>query len=273
MLNPTAIIPPATASDDPRCGHFIASDPGASPRCVLIGFGSDAGVRRNGGRPGAAAAPDQIRQALYKMTPDPTALDAHGEVLRQTVDAGNIRCTGEVELDQQALGREVARWLDQGVRPIILGGGHETTYGHFLGYATAGQKVHLLNLDAHADVRPLKDGLPHSGSPFRQAMEHPGGDCAGYTVFGLARWATARTHVAYLESAEAAYYWDDETTPEAIEGYFATLHGSALMSLDMDVLEPAHAPGVSAPAAEGGAARYRVACLFSGGAIAGDQVF
>src|SRR3712207_7676746 len=43
--------------------------------------------------------------------------------------------------------------------------GHETGYGHFLGYARARKQVWILNWDAHPDVRELKDGQGHSGSP------------------------------------------------------------------------------------------------------------
>ena len=51
---------------------------------------------------------------------------------------------------------------------------------------------------AHPDVRPLKDGHGHSGSPFRQALEHPSGLCRDYTVAGLNPPAVARAHLDYL---------------------------------------------------------------------------
>lgn len=34
------------------------------------------------------------------------------------------------------------------------------------------KKFGVINLDQHFDVRPLKDGKAHSGSPFRQMLEH-----------------------------------------------------------------------------------------------------
>ena len=251
MVEPTQILPPETAPDDPRCGRFIARAFEGTPAFVLIGFPSDEGVRRNGGRPGAAGAPDRIRQALYTFTPDPLSFDAHSRLLTQTLDVGNIRCTGDVEADQAMLGREVARWAAKGARVIVIGGGHETTYGHFLGYASREQHVHILNIDAHADVRPLKAGQAHSGSPFRQALEYPGAYCSEYTVFGLAPWSTARSHLAYLDAAGASYYWDHQSTPEVFDSFFETLDQSALLSLDIDVIEAMQAPGVSAPASRG----------------------
>lgn len=59
---PHGVAAPETAPDDPRLGRWLAtqSDP-ARADVVLVGFPSDAGVRRNGGRPGAALGPRAIR--------------------------------------------------------------------------------------------------------------------------------------------------------------------------------------------------------------------
>src|SRR3954452_18537801 len=59
--------------EDPRLGDVVERWHGGEPRprpCqpVLIGFPSDEGVRRNGGRPGAAAAPNAVRRQLYRLT-------------------------------------------------------------------------------------------------------------------------------------------------------------------------------------------------------------
>lgn len=250
MLEPVHISLPDTLPDDKRCGHFIAERI-HTPTHVLIGFGSDTGVRRNGGRPGAAIAPDLIRAALYRYTPDPVYVEQHAHVLRQTLDVGNIACTGRLEEDQAALGREVAAWLEKGVRPVILGGGHETSFGHFLGYVGANRSVNIINVDAHADVRPLKNGQAHSGSPFRQAIEHPASPCTSYAVYGLARWSTAKAHIDYLVSHDSKYYWDDETDAAKFESEFAALEDTTMVSIDMDVVKASEAPGVSAPASVG----------------------
>ena len=58
MLNFTQpdVILPTTADDDPRLGHLLGTRlaGGTAPRVVLVGFPSDEGVHRNGGRVGAA---------------------------------------------------------------------------------------------------------------------------------------------------------------------------------------------------------------------------
>lgn len=254
-FTPPAVEPPATAPGDPRVGRLLGSGlaPGEAPRAVLAGFPTDEGVRRNGGRPGAAEGPGAIRRALYRMTPDARGHGAHAALLGKTLDAGDLRVTGDLEADQAALGEAVAGWLAAGSFVLLLGGGHETAYGHFLGYARAGLRPEILNLDAHPDVRDLKEGKGHSGSPFRQALLHPSGACRRYRVAGLQPQSAAREHVAWLEGrgGEARFAAGRDGDEPGLEALLAELSAPALVSFDLDALDQAFAPGVSAPAARG----------------------
>ena len=96
--------------------------------------------------------------------------------------------------------------------PIVLGGGHETAYGHYLGYVRAGRETAIVNLDAHLDVRPLRDGRGHSGSPFRQALEHPTQPLRGdrYVVLGAQPFAVSRAHQAYVQEKDGVIHWASE---------------------------------------------------------------
>lgn len=246
-LEPTAIVPPKTTAADPRLGQLF----GTQPETVqIIGFPSDEGVRRNGGRPGAALAPEAIRVQLYKMTPDPRRPEM-AELARTVHDLGNIRMSGDLEADQECLGRIVAGALEAGRKVIVLGGGHETAYGHFLGYAKDGYPVSIVNFDAHADVRELKEGLGHSGSPFRQAMDHPSGTCRSYDVAGLLPWSVSKAHLEYVLSKGGKAIFRDELDLAAV---CHLLHGRSeriLATFDIDAVEQADSPGVSAPGAGG----------------------
>jgi len=133
---------------------------------------------------------------------------------------------------------------------IILGGGHETSYGHFLGYAIGRQHPSVLNWDAHADVRPLRDRLAHSGSPFRQAIEHPTRTLRSYTVAGLQPQAVAASHLEYVRRHGRALFCD-EVTPTVMRELYAKLEAPGMVSFDMDAVDQAFAPGVSAPATGG----------------------
>src|SRR5262249_54229160 len=140
-------------------------------RPVLIGFPEDEGVRRNGGRAGAAQAPREIREWLYRLS----AWDPQANVDLSTLpplDMGDVR-PADMEEMQKALADGVAGVWGRGGVPVLLGGGHELAYGHYLGFVAAQRRAAIINLDAHLDVRPLLDDKGHSGSPFRQALEHP----------------------------------------------------------------------------------------------------
>ncbi|MFO0809881.1 MAG: formimidoylglutamase [Gemmataceae bacterium] len=231
--------------DDPRIGQLLTSLP-ESADVVLVGFPSDEGVRRNGGRVGAAQGPAAIRQALFKLTPG-----MNGElasILPRTADLGDVLVTGDLEADQERLADTLAPYLARGAVPIIFGGGHETSYGHFLAYTRIGKPVSILNWDAHPDVRPLKNGKGHSGSPFRQALEHPSGLCSGYTVAGLNLPTVAMAHVAYIASMGGVGI--DTTTGL---GLFVDpdIASDTFVSIDLDVIDQCSAPGVSAPAVGG----------------------
>ncbi len=231
---------------DPRLGELLGSQ-AASARVVLLGFPSDEGVRRNGGRPGAAAGPAAIRGALGRFTPDARDPSRFAELLRHTVDLGDLAVTGDLEGDQQRLGEAVAPHLDAGRFVIVLGGGHETAFGHFLGYH---RPVSIVNWDAHADVRELKGGLGHSGSPFRQALEHPRGLCRGYTVAGLQPHSVPAEHLAYVRQHGRAIFRDELQDGDAVAAVYADL-APTLVSFDLDAVNGSEAPGVSAPATDG----------------------
>lgn len=236
--------------NDPRIKDFLKTKTG-DPKVVLIGFPSDEGVKRNGGRPGAANATDKIRKALYTLTPGANATDDFLDLLSCTQDNGNIEITGDLEADQERLGKKVAHYLKNDTTPIILGGGHGTAFGHFLGYVKTEMKTSIFNLDAHTDVRPLKEGKAHSGSPFRQAIEHRSGCCTQYNVAGLQPHAVASSHRQFVEQHGGTAIFNDETDIHVITKQLVNLPTRCMVTFDMDAVDQAFAPGVSAPCTNG----------------------
>ncbi|MFZ2529383.1 MAG: formimidoylglutamase [Rhodococcus sp. (in: high G+C Gram-positive bacteria)] len=229
-----------------------APEPGSGT--VLIGFASDEGVRRNKGRRGAASGPDALRGALASMAlPEPLPL----------TDAGTITVTGEdLESGQAALGRAVSAALDAGRLPVVLGGGHEVAYGTYLGVAASElrhrhPRLGILNLDAHFDLRT--DPVPSSGTPFRQIAEAE--DTAGtrhrYDVLGISQpsnttalFDTARRLGVRFLPDDRCGLLDRAVVDEFVDDFLADVD-IVYLTIDLDVLPAAVAPGVSAPAAYG----------------------
>lgn len=253
-LTPPDIRPPDTAQSDPRVGHLLArGSAAAAPRAVLVGFPTDVGVRRNGGRAGAAAGPRAIREVLYRMTPGGAGDDRLAGLLAHTSDLGDLATTDDLSRDQHALGEILGPHLARGAFALVLGGGHETAFGHFLGYVSAGRRVRILNWDAHADVRPPVNGEGHSGSPFRQAIEHASGACLEYTVAGLQPHAVARAHAEYVRAHGGRCIWRAELDAERMAALSSEAGGrdDRMVSFDLDAVDQAFAPGVSAPSTGG----------------------
>lgn len=253
VLRTATVNLPDTSPEDPRVGHLLAHgslDP-TKAKVMVVGFPVDEGVRRNGGRVGAAEGPAAIRQALFRMTPDPQLHSEFVGILKATLDLGDLLSCGDLESDQAALGQILAPHLKRGAAVVLLGGGHETTFGHFRGYVDAAEAVSVLNWDAHPDVRQLRDGKGHSGSPFRQILEHPSGLCRGYLVAGLARAAVARAHLDYLASHGASSIFNEDLDRRRIDQVFERLTDPTFVTFDLDAVDGSAAPGVSAPATGG----------------------
>ena len=234
-----------------------AADASAAPQdaVALIGFACDAGVRRNQGRPGAAQGPAVIRAAL-----GPLAWHLDADVL----DFGDVVCEGdELEAAQGKLGDVVAALLTRGLHPVVMGGGHEVAWASWQGIArwaatkTIAPRIGILNFDAHFDLRQAHRA--NSGTPFRQIAE----DCArrgwpfDYLCLGVAETANTAALFARAEALGVRWRSDSQMAPwrlgetEAVVDAFLAGVDGVHLTVDLDALPAATAPGVSAPAALG----------------------
>lgn len=249
--------------DDLRIGDVVVpvldipSD--AAKVCVLIGVPQDIGVERNGGRSGAAAGPEAIRRALSRLTINGMHEQlASGRLV--IADAGDIDADGktleQIHDEQHDVVSEVLR---NGYLPIILGGGHDCAWPTIRAMESAGNPYGVINIDAHADVRPLKEGRAHSGSPFHQllSLNEPHLLPGGFAEFGLQHHSVAASHLAFVrEHGMQVWMLDEIRDHETGYAWGQAWEASAAsqrvyVSLDMDAFTSAYAPGVSAPAVDG----------------------
>ncbi|CAB3927062.1 formimidoylglutamase [Achromobacter deleyi] len=248
----------AERGDTRRLAHIVEPAAGqavAKGEAVILGFACDAGVARNQGRIGAAAGPAGIRKFM-------AGLPAHG--LTRLLDAGDVVCDGDqLEDAQERLGLAVADLLQQGARPVVLGGGHEIAWGSFQGLARwlAGRDdagpVLVLNLDAHFDLRTGRPGS--SGTPFDQIAHYceAQGLAFQYACLGVSR--LANTPALYARAAEVGAIWveDRDMQERHLEARLANVDAllararHVYLTIDLDVLPAAVMPGVSAPAPYG----------------------
>jgi formiminoglutamase len=223
---------------------------------VIVGFGSDEGVRRNQGRIGAAHAPKELRRALAGLP---------AKALAAVHDAGDVVCDdGDLEAAQDALGCVVEQILACGGRPLVFGGGHEVAWGTYsglrahLGKRTAAErKLLIVNFDAHFDLRQTRPA--NSGTPFDQIAC----DCAArgvpfiYVCFGISDLANTAALFARARQLGVQYVLDTDMQESQLSQRLAQLEplieaaDDIYLTIDLDVLPGSTAPGVSAPAALG----------------------
>lgn len=235
-----------------RWHHRVqAWHPQAQGGVVLIGFAVDEGVRRNQGRTGAADGPAALRQALANLpAPAQSAL----------WDAGDLHCEGQgLEAVQAELSATVAQARAQGGLPLVLGGGHEVAWGTFSGLqGRAPARLLVLNLDAHFDLRQAR--AANSGTAFAQmhqwcqAHSRP----FAYTVLGISRFANTPALFDHARATGTRWRLDENLQTPADWQQAQDELGAHLQACDavyltvcLDVLSAAIAPGVSAPAALG----------------------
>lgn len=238
------------------------------PDALFIGFASDEGVRRNQGRTGAAEGPTALRSALGTLA---LAQGASGKRHPDLVlgDAGDVVVINrDLVGGHHRLAEAVTATIDEGSLPVVLGGGHEVAYGTYKGLAASARRknhrgqgraarIGILNLDAHFDLREADE--PTSGTPFSQALaeEEGAGTELIYAVVGISE--AANTQVLFDAAARSGvhYLLDEEThwgNLQAIDKFVEVFTANVdliYLTLDLDVLPAAVAPGVSAPAALG----------------------
>ncbi|SDN75584.1 formiminoglutamase [Psychrobacillus sp. OK028] len=228
-----------------RYHQVVQTEPKAKQGVVgLIGFSCDEGVRRNNGRVGAKDAPLELRKQL-------SSLPWRNHVcIDSLIDFGDVVCEGhELEQAQQELGDKVFDILTNG-RAIILGGGHETLYGQYLGVRKAAgpnASIGLLNIDAHFDMRSY-DKQTSSGTMFKQILDEDPN--AHYFVCGIQQYGNTTALFDTADHYNVQYFLDEQLDLPKFStdlNDFMDAHDVLLVTLCMDVLNAAEAPGVSAP--------------------------
>lgn len=227
-----------------RAGRLASLIERASPegcRIGLLGVPDDHGVSLNGGRVGAQGGPRVFREALARYGTPYYQPESRDLSTVKIFDAGDLVIGEELESTHDRLTEAVKAMLGHGMLPVVIGGGHDLTWpgvrglSEYLGDAASGMEG--VYLDAHLDVREERG----SGMPFRRILE--GTPCAKLTVVGLDPFANSREHVEWFRANRGEIAPRDRSP----ESFFAGQGDAAMfISIDMDAVSGAFAPGVSA---------------------------
>ncbi|KTD60277.1 formimidoylglutamase [Legionella santicrucis] len=217
-------------------------------KTIFLGFASDAGVKRNLGRPGAKLGPDHIKTQLAKL---PCSLD------KEFLDLGNITCEeDELEKAQSQFANLISFCHQQGHQTIALGGGHEIAWAHYQGLAPHYSKLGIINFDAHFDLRPYQKNQPGtSGTPFSQiaAYCNENKQNFNYCCLGIQKMGNTDSLFQQANALNVHYLTAEEIYANSLAWHLAFLDDFMLnlehiyLTICLDVLAESFAPGVSAP--------------------------
>lgn len=223
---------------------------------VFLEFNVDEGVRRNKGRVGAAEGGAAISEALANF---PVHFSNNCKIFH----GGTIACDDKnLEKSQAELGFYVEKILRNKALPIILGGGHEVTYGNYLGIKefTKKSKIGIINFDAHFDLRPVEASIgATSGTGFWQIAEDLklNNENFNYLALGIQKFSNTKFLFNLADQLGVKYVFGDEFNYEnknqllqIIEKFIAE-NDYIYLTICMDVFSASFAPGVSSPSANG----------------------
>ena len=223
-----------------------------TPSVGLLGYAVDEGVRRNQGREGAINGPDAIRNRLAKIP-------IHTQE-KDLLDFGNICCENrDLEAAQAYLRKATSQLKSNDIFPIVLGGGHDISYGSYMGVRdyikSKGEgKIGILNFDAHFDLRPMVEE-PTSGTVFNQIYYdlRKEGEEFEYFVLGIQEHGNSKALFDVAHELGTNYITSFEcelSNMSSVQNSLKQFLGKIdflYITIDLDGFSSAYAPGVSAP--------------------------
>jgi agmatinase len=240
---------PATFARLPRLDDVNRCD------VAILGVPFDSGVTY---RPGARFGPSAIRAGSKLLRPYHPGLDVEPFAVQQVADADDVACNPfDIKESIDAIEDAANAVLERSGRLIALGGDHTVALPLLRATHAKFGEVALVHFDAHLDTWDTYFGAPYThGTPFRRAAEEglfvsdrsahvgirgplyaradlPSDAALGFTVVAAADYA--RSSIDSIADRIRARVGD----------------APVYVSIDVDVLDPAHAPGTGTPEAGG----------------------
>ncbi|HUX04500.1 MAG TPA: agmatinase [Acidimicrobiales bacterium] len=234
---------------------------------AVVGVPFDAGVSY---RPGARFGPAHVRQSSRLLRPYNPAVDVAPFAAHQVVDAGDI-AVNPFNLDEAIhdIERGSRALHERAPRLITIGGDHTIALPLLRDLATRHGPLSVVHFDAHLDTWDTYFGADYThGTPFRRASEEGLIDREGSLHVGI-RGPLYSTRDLDQDadlgfSIFSTIEFDDLGVRGAIEKIADRVGDRPVyVSVDIDVLDPAHAPGTGTPEAGGLTSRELLAVLRS----------
>jgi agmatinase len=221
-------------------------------------------------RPGARFGPEAIRSASTMLRPYNAAQGAQVFGRLSVADLGDVAVTpGNAERTVGQIAERLASIAGSGARTLCLGGDHLVVLGELRAHAAVHGPLGIVLLDAHADVWDVFCGERYyHGSPFRRALEEGLVDPGRSLLAGMRGPVYEAGDTAMPAELGFEVLTCDELASLTPAAYAARVRdrvgeGPLFLSFDVDVLDPAFAPGTGTPEAGGLSVREALGFLRS----------
>ena len=230
-----------------------------TPQLVGIPYDASSSFLR-----GSAAAPPLIREAL--RSPAGNSFTERGANLSQLSDAGDIAVAADAAAARALIEAGIAAMVSTNLVPIALGGDHSITYPIMRAIAKHHRSITILHVDAHGDLYDDFEGDRFSHAcPFARIMEE--GLCDRLVQVGI------RTLTPHQRDQIKRFGVDTIEMQHFAGGARPAVTGPVYLSIDLDGIDPAFAPGVSHREPGGLSVRDVLTMIHSvGGPIIGADV-
>jgi len=209
-------------------------------------------------RPGARFGPRAIRSQAYE--PGSYHMDLDIEIFDEleVVDFGDAHCPhGQTDVSLANIKARVSEVARRGIVPITIGGDHSITWPAATAVAEAKGfgNVGLIHFDAHADTAEIIDGnLASHGTPMRRLIESGAIPGTHFVQVGLRGYWPPREVFDWMRAQGMRWHTMDEIWQRGFKQVMADAVAETLsvadhlyISIDVDSLDPAFAPGTGTP--------------------------
>ena len=222
--------------------------------CVgILSVPFDHGVKLVNGRPGARFGPKKILQELNTLIKNKQfkniAITNHGKIepIEKNVQRTHTKVTNTIR-----------KIIKTGEIPIIIGGGHDISFGSGKAMFLVYKKIGQINIDAHYDVRPVVNGKITSGTPFRRLLEGKFLNGKNFIELGIHSPKNLQEHHDYILQKKGTLlkldYINKIGTENALNKALKIAQKNTkavVFDIDIDGIQKRFAPGCSAPGIKG----------------------
>jgi len=220
-----------------KAGFFMGAGSEEEARGVILGVPLD---DTGSFRPGSRFAPLSVRMVSRAL--EEYSLYRSRDLSEVAFfDAGDlILAPGDTVFSLETISRSVSSLLELGKKPFLIGGEHTLTFGAVRGCLNHYKELAVIFIDAHADMRRSYRGVEYSHASVAYLLSQ----LKGLELYQLGVRSAGREEIAYIHGGKLP----QSSLLEPLKNILPRLGDVALyVTLDMDVVDPAYAPGVTAP--------------------------